>query len=311
MEPSAENIEQTLILTDFNNHQTAFVVDEVKRIHRLSWEYVLAVPNLKTLAETPVTAVAPIDERLVIMLDFEMVSDQVTEQFNRTSAVDNPRDLPSHTLRILLADDSPTVRQAIGNTLRSSGYTQLTIVENGGQAWEWMQTRLAETDGDDPVLDLLISDVEMPQIAGFHLTRRIKEHPQLNDVPVLLYSSIVSSDNVKKGGADAQVSKPELTKVVELSDDFISSTAEKRSRHATQPIRDETQQEKGPSAEPTGEPGPAGQAANQTSPATGETAPASGPAAPPEIEPAAETVETVAEKTPVETPPPDAIDPRL
>ena len=47
--------------------------------------------------------------------------------------------------------------------------------------------------------DLVISDVEMPQIDGLHLTRRIKEHPQLNVLPVLLYSSILTPDNFKKG----------------------------------------------------------------------------------------------------------------
>ncbi|MDP7091139.1 MAG: response regulator, partial [Dehalococcoidia bacterium] len=74
--------------------------------------------------------------------------------------------------------------------------------------------------------DLLICDVEMPQIDGFHLTKLIKQHPELNKIPVLLYSSIITPDNHKKGkavGADAQVSKPELSKVVELADHLIAS----------------------------------------------------------------------------------------
>lgn len=219
--------DQTLILADFNQQQTAFVVDAVERIHRLSWEQILAVPAISSLAHSPVTAVARIEQRLVIMLDFEMITDQVTEQFFRTGAVANPLSLPRGELRILLADDSPTVREAVGLTLRSSGYTQLNFFENGREAWNWIEAQLAAGKPLADFADLLISDVEMPQIDGLHLTKKIKEHPVLKSLPVLLYSSIVTPDNHKKGkavGADAQISKPELGKVVELADNLIAAS---------------------------------------------------------------------------------------
>lgn len=222
--PTRDNSESTMILTDFNQQQTAFLVDEVERIHRLSWENILAVPGLMALAQTPVTALARCDERLIVMLDFEMIIDQVTDHYFRTDTVDNPNGLPRETLRILLADDSPSVREAIGNTLRSSGYTDLRFFENGAEAWNWIEGQLQGGGGLESIGDLLISDVEMPQIDGLHLTKRIKSHPQLCDLPVLLYSSIVTPDNHKKGvavGADAQVSKPELNKVVHLADELI------------------------------------------------------------------------------------------
>lgn len=217
--------DQTLILADFNQQQTAFVVDAVERIHRISWEQILAVPAISSLAHSPVTAVARIDGRLVIMLDFEMITDQVTEQLFRTGAVANPLNLARHKLKILLADDSPTVREAVTKTLRSSGYTQLTVFENGREAWEWLIAQVGPQTQRAQIADLLISDVEMPQIDGLHLTKRIKDHPVLKSLPVLLYSSIVTPDNRKKGeavGADAQISKPELGKVVEIADGLIA-----------------------------------------------------------------------------------------
>ncbi len=217
--------DSTIILTDFNQQQTAFVVDSVDRIYRLSWENILAVPGLDALLQTPVTALARHENRLIVMLDFEMMLDNVTNQFFRTDAVDNPLGLPRETCRILLAEDSPTVREAIGSTLRNSGYTHLEVFENGGEAWSWIQEKFAERGRVEDVGDILISDVEMPQIDGFHLTKRIKEHPSLAKLPVLLYSSIVTPDNHKKGkmvGADAQISKPELSRVVELADKLIS-----------------------------------------------------------------------------------------
>lgn len=234
IESQRENPESTMILTDFNQQQTAFLVDEVERIHRLGWENILSVPGLEALAHTPVTALARCDDRLIVMLDFEMIFDDVTEQYFRTDAVDNPLGLPREKLKILFAEDSPTVREAIGNTLRSSGYTRLSFFNNGAEAWEWITRTLGETGRVEDVGDLVISDVEMPQVDGFHLTKRIKEHPELRQLPVLLYSSTVTPGNRKKGnavGADAQVTKPELREVVRLADELIS-TARRANRAA-------------------------------------------------------------------------------
>jgi two-component system chemotaxis response regulator CheV len=219
-----ESSESTLILTDLNQQQTAFLVDDVERIHRLSWENILAVPGLEALAQTPVTALARCGDRLIVMLDFEMVLDDVTDQYFRTQEVDNPMGLPREDLQILMAEDSPTVRQAIRTTLANSGYANLKSFENGAQAWTWLEQQLERSDRIEDIGDLLICDVEMPQVDGLHLTKKIKGHPVLKQLPVLLYSSIVTPENRKKGnavGADAQVSKPELTKVVQLADELI------------------------------------------------------------------------------------------
>ncbi|MBX7165118.1 MAG: chemotaxis protein CheW [Pirellulales bacterium] len=239
IERGGPDAESNLILTDFNQQQTAFLVDSVERIHRLSWEQILSMPPLMVIAQTPVTAIARCDGRLIVMLDFEMIIDQVTDRAFRTDAVENPRGLPRETLRVVLADDSPTVREAVANTLRASGYTNLRYFENGGEAWRWIETRLAETGDVGQVADLIISDVEMPQVDGFHLTKRVKEHPRLNRLPVLLYSSIVTPDNLKKGqavGADAQIAKPELSKIVELADELISAARGSAVESSTPPL---------------------------------------------------------------------------
>ncbi|NLX99558.1 MAG: response regulator [Rhodopirellula sp.] len=223
--PTREDSESTMILTDLNQQQTAFLVDAVERIHRLSWENILAVPGLDALSHTPVTALGRCDNRLVVMLDFEMILDNVTDQYFRVDEVANPLGLARQQLRIFLAEDSPTVREAVGNTLRASGYTQLTFFENGAEAWQTIEERLRQNGRIEDVCDLVIADIEMPQVDGLHLTRRIKQHPQLNSIPVLLYSSIITLDNHKKGvavGADAQVSKPQLAEVVQLADQLIS-----------------------------------------------------------------------------------------
>lgn len=219
--------ESTMILTDFNRQQTAFLVDGVERIHRLSWEQILSVPSLMSLNNTPVTAVARCDDRLIVLLDFEMIIDQVTGALMDADAIENPLNIPRHELKIVLADDSPTVRKGVTKTLAASGYTQLQYFENGADAWKWLEAQARETGRAHDVADLIISDIEMPQVDGFHLTKKIKDHPVLGCLPVLLYSSIVTPDNDKKGkavGADAQIAKPELHRIVEMADSLISSS---------------------------------------------------------------------------------------
>jgi len=232
IQPTRADTETKMILADFNQQQTAFLVDEVERIHRLSWENILSVPGIMAMSHTPVTSMARCENRLIVMLDFEMIIDQVTERFFRQDSVANPNNAPRETARLVLADDSPTVREAIGTTLRASGYTNLQFFENGADAWEWISSPLKNGGRIEDICDLLISDVEMPQVDGFHLTKRIKEHPDLKRLPVMLYSSIVTPDNQKKGqavGADAQISKPELGKVVELADQLILAALQKHS----------------------------------------------------------------------------------
>ncbi len=92
------------------------------------------------------------------------------------------------------------------------------------EAWhklEEIKTQ-AQEEGKSPLdyLDVVVSDIEMPQMDGYTLTRRVKEDPVLNVLPVTLFSSLISKGVEHKGEAvkaDAQVTKPEfngLTAVV-------------------------------------------------------------------------------------------------
>jgi two-component system chemotaxis response regulator CheV len=73
-------------------------------------------------------------------------------------------------------------------------------------------------------VQLLITDIEMPQMDGHHLTKKVKENPQLSILPVIIFSSLITEDLRHKGkmvGAEGQVSKPEIGELVELIDLYI------------------------------------------------------------------------------------------
>ncbi|MHB1037525.1 MAG: chemotaxis protein CheW [Pirellulales bacterium] len=82
IEPTrGKDVERTLILTDFNQRPTAFLVDRIERIHRLDWERVFSAPGSTLPEEMPVTDQASGGGRRIVMLDFHAIVDRITEQY--------------------------------------------------------------------------------------------------------------------------------------------------------------------------------------------------------------------------------------
>ena len=73
--------------------------------------------------------------------------------------------------------------------------------------------------GED--ISLVITDIEMPQMDGHHLTKLIKDDSRFEGLPVVIFSSLVNDEMKRKGeslGVDAQLSKPEIGKLVRQLD---------------------------------------------------------------------------------------------
>lgn len=69
----------------------------------------------------------------------------------------------------------------------------------------------------------------MPQLDGLHLTKRIKENPELDHIPVVIFSSLITNDLKHKGqqvGANAQISKPEVHHLIERIDELLFKNEE-------------------------------------------------------------------------------------
>lgn len=209
-----------VIVTEFNERVMGFVVDGVERIYRLGWESVKPVPfNLKGIDAASVTSICEIDGKLVLMIDFEKIAFTIEGVQMAEAAPGGMAE--ARTGRILLAEDSAMMRAFIERSLRNAGYTNLTIVEDGAAAWEQLEAVL---NGAAP-FDAIVSDLEMPRMDGLHLCRRVKQTPQLRDVPFIVFSSIAGrSHDVKLNavGADAALTKPRLPELVEIVDRLIA-----------------------------------------------------------------------------------------
>lgn len=218
-----------VIVTEFNGLRVGFFVDDVDQIHRMSWERVRPAPELDDLGRSrsatvvgSCTGVIELNGHLVLMIDFESIADGVRMQDKlHASPIPNPLGVDRKSKKVVLVEDSPFMRDLMAKVLRESGYTQLAVYTNGADAWRALT---ANADANT-IPDAIVSDIEMPQMDGLHLTKRIKEHAALKNVPVLLFSSLVSDDNAKKGqqvGANIQIPKPELPRVIQLVDQAVS-----------------------------------------------------------------------------------------
>lgn len=187
----------------------------------------MPVPSIIANCKSPVTAITRIEDRLVTMLDFETITSRLADPSVIHETVANTAGISRGEKRVAIADDSPTARNAIESMMRESGYTSLYVFENGEALWKWLDAQGNDQQSTSNPIDLVITDVEMPVTDGFHLTRRIKQDNRFKQVPVLLYSSILTPDNWKKGQAvqaDAQITKPELHRVVSMADDLIRNS---------------------------------------------------------------------------------------
>ena len=211
-----------VIVTEFNGEHAAFQVENVEQIYRISWTDVRSVPQIHKSQQFAVTGITEINDRLVLMIDFESVFDHISMQDKlHIEHVENELGVDRGSCRVLLAEDSNFMRGIMEKVLSGSGYTQVKSFTNGADAWQALQK-----SGNDaqPAFDIIITDIEMPQMDGLALTRNIKSTPSLEHLPVLLFSSLITDATRHKGeqvGANEQITKPQLPELVQIVDRWI------------------------------------------------------------------------------------------
>ena len=218
-----------VVVTEFNRVVSAFRVSGVTRIHRLSWEQI-EPPNIQVqrYSSNSVTGVVRLESRVVFILDMEKIVAELNpslalKELDEEVFVERRQDLPDKdmTFKVLIADDSTTIRRMIGASLEKAGF-EVTRTINGRIAWDllqdWKETAARENRPITDYVHILVSDIEMPAMDGHSLTRKVKEDPVLKRLPVILFSSLITDSLRHKGeavGADDQITKPEMLLLAE------------------------------------------------------------------------------------------------
>ena len=116
------------------------------------------------------------------------------------------------------------LRKLLFDTLTEAGFKHLEFYENGKDAINYLEGLVEAGKSIVDEVQLVITDIEMPQMDGHHLTRRIKESGNLAALPVIIFSSLITDSLRHKGqvvGADAQISKPEIAELIRLIDKLV------------------------------------------------------------------------------------------
>lgn len=215
---STREEEPKTIVTEFNGVTTAFMVSGVNRIHRISWEEVESPSKfVATVSNNTVIGVVKLEERIIFLLDLEKIVANLNPKLGlRLDDLGEDWDT-SVRHRALVADDSALIREMLRDLLEKAQF-DVEVVHNGREAWERLLEirQRAETEGRKltDFVQAVVSDIEMPVMDGHNLTKRIKEDSVLKQLPVILFSSLITDKLRHKGlavGADDQVSKPEVT----------------------------------------------------------------------------------------------------
>ncbi|OZI12309.1 chemotaxis protein CheV [Bacillaceae bacterium SAS-127] len=212
------------IVTEFNKQKAVFHVQNVTRIHRISWEDIEKPSDMYQGGNNQVIGVVKVSGQMILLLDFEkIILDINPESGIHVGQLKQLGARERSTKSIVAAEDSPLLRKLLHDTLSEAGYENVEFFENGKLAFDYLESIAAESDITKKV-QLVITDIEMPQMDGHHLTRRVKEHPALKQLPVIIFSSLITEDLRHKGdgvGANAQVSKPEIAELVKNIDRLV------------------------------------------------------------------------------------------
>ncbi|MEA4992506.1 MAG: chemotaxis protein [Oscillibacter sp.] len=214
------------IVTNFNMMYVAFRVHSVVGISRISWRDIQK-PD-KTIsggADGVATGIAQCGDDLVTILDFEKIVAEIAPETSiQIDEIDRMGPRTRSDQPIYLAEDSLLLSQMIRESLGKAGYTNLHTYPNGQELWDELIQMKARGTAPGEVA-MVITDIEMPQMDGHHLTKLIKSDQILRKIPVVLFSSLISEEMRIKGkqvGADEQLSKPEIGHLVSVMDQLLS-----------------------------------------------------------------------------------------
>ncbi|MEN4054124.1 MULTISPECIES: chemotaxis protein [Sulfurimonas] len=198
-EPEDAKKNARVIITEFNNVLIGFIVHEARRIRRISWsdiEPANFISSSSGLDANKITGVTKIEgDSVLLILDLESV---VQDLGLYEPDTDNaPQEITTFHGLALVLDDSATARKIVKDALQKMGFNVVEAMD--GEEGLSKLNDLYEMYGENlkEQLKIIISDVEMPRMDGFHFAANVRDDARFNDIPIVFNSSI--SDHFSEG----------------------------------------------------------------------------------------------------------------
>lgn len=199
-----------VVVTEINGKVFAFVTHGVDKVHRVSWKDVKPPPEI-IAEQSSITGVCLLNGAIVQMIDFEKIIASVEPASDVTAASGGG----SKGKKVLVAEDSRTARGQLVSVLNDAGY-EVVAHPDGQSCWEWLEAAREQGAVLEEIAGV-VTDIEMPRMDGLHLCALIKNQPAYQNLPVMLFSSLINDTirhKAESAGADDQISKSELGHLV-------------------------------------------------------------------------------------------------
>ncbi len=221
---------EVIMVTDFNELVSGFLVSGVTTIHNVAWKDVEPPSRYIARFDTNcVNGVVQLGDHFAFLLDFDTIIADLDPEFMAQKDSHSVR--ATHSYRALVAEDSNVMRNMLSDKMQSANFV-VQQANTGEEAWtalERLKDKAAAVGKRiTEYLDIVVTDVEMPRMDGITLTKKIKADPALKMLPVVLFSSLVTEDFRHVGeeaGADDQVTKPEFNQLAKRAIDLIEKRA--------------------------------------------------------------------------------------
>ncbi|MBQ4133687.1 MAG: chemotaxis protein CheV [Desulfovibrionaceae bacterium] len=209
-----------VIVSEFSGVVTAFLVSGVTNIHRLSWDMIEAPGSyIADFSQDCVTGVIRLENRILFILDMEQIVASMSKQLDwdwENIEFEEMNSSFGEGCKVLIADDSLPIRRMMTKVLKNAGFT-VDEASTGKEALsKLMGYKLDAQRKKAPMfeyVDLVVSDIEMPEMDGHTFLRNVNADPVLSCIPVVLFSSHITEALHQKGEqlrAAAQISKPDM-----------------------------------------------------------------------------------------------------
>jgi len=185
-------IKKRVIITEFNNILIGFIVHDAKRIRRISWADIEPASFSVTqgkLDRSKITGITRIEgDEILLILDLESIVEEMGF-FESNLEIEEDK-IEKFSGIVLLVDDSPTARRIEKEALEKMGF-EVIEAKNGEEGLQKLN-ELYAVYGDKvkDKIKLILSDIEMPKMDGYHMAARIHEDKRFNEIPLIFSSSI-------------------------------------------------------------------------------------------------------------------------
>lgn len=231
-----ESNSNLVLITEYARSVQGFTVDSVEDIIRLDWNQVTSSESSE-VGDSLITSIAHYVDNdgkshLIQVLDVEAILQMIApikdKQKDELKTVNSSLQLKPGTI-VLAADDSLVARSLLEQALNTMAIP-FEMVKSGQEAWDRLNllAQKAEQEGQSiyDKVSLVLSDLEMPEMDGFTLTRSIKQDPRFNQLPVIIHSSLsgaTNAEHVRRAGADGYVVKFAASELAETIRQVLAS----------------------------------------------------------------------------------------